>query len=198
MNQSHTQARQETGTEPSESTLGRDALFSLLGNRRRRWAIRYLTANGRTQLSELAEQIAAWEAGVPPEEISAKQRKYAYTSLQQRHLPALDDAGVIEFCPVEGVIEVTDQLDSLDIYLEVVPSNTIPWSIYYLGIGLAGCVVMSAIAMIDSWPVTALSVHEWAILFSLTVTISAIVHTYRTRSMRLGSHELPPEVTHDP
>lgn len=198
MNQGHPQARQRSGIEPAETSLTKDTLFQLLGNRRRRWAIRYLTHNGHTQLGDLAEQIAAWEAGIPTEQVTAQQRKRAYTSLQQTHLPALDEAGVIDFSVESGVIDVTEQLETLDIYLEVVPEHTIPWSVYYLGIGLVGCAVVLAIMLIDAWPLTAIPAQGWALLLSLTITISGLVHTYRTRRMRLGTHGTPPEVEHDP
>ncbi|UPM45087.1 DUF7344 domain-containing protein [Halocatena salina] len=108
--------------KPADTSFTKDTLFQLLGNRRRRWAIRYLTHNKCTQLSELAEQIAAWEAGIPVEQVTARQRKRAYTSLQQTHLPALDEADVIDFSVTSGDIEVTERLETLDIYLEVVPS----------------------------------------------------------------------------
>lgn len=198
MNQGHPQARQRTEIEPAETSLTKDTLFQLLGNRRRRWAIRYLTHNGHTQLGDLAEQIAAWEAGIPAEQVTAQQRKRAYTSLQQTHLPALDEAGVIDFSVESGVIDVTEQLETLDIYLEVVPEHTIPWSVYYLGIGLVGCAVALAITLIDAWPLTAIPAQGWALLLSLTITISALVHTYRTRTMRLDTHGIPPEVEHNP
>lgn len=198
MNQGYPQTRQGTEIKPAESSLTKDTLFHLLGNRRRRWAIRYLTHNECTQLSDLAEQIAAWEAGISAEQVSAQQRKRAYTSLQQTHLPALEEAGVIDFSVESGEIEVTEQMDTLDIYLEVVPKNTIPWSVYYLGVGLVGCAVILAITLINAWPLTAITVQEWALLFCLTITISGLVHTYRTYTMRLGSHRTPPEVEHNP
>ncbi len=184
--------------KPADTSFTKDTLFQLLGNRRRRWAIRYLTHNKCTQLSELAEQIAAWEAGIPVEQVTARQRKRAYTSLQQTHLPALDEADVIDFSVTSGDIEVTERLETLDIYLEVVPERTIPWSMYYLGIGLVSCVVLLAITMINAWPLTAISVQGWSLLFSFVITISGLIHTYRSRTMHLGSHRTPPEVKYNP
>lgn len=197
MNQGHPQARQGTEIKPT-GTLTKDTLFQLLGNRRRRWAIRYLTHNEHAQLGDLAEQIAAWEAGISAEQVTAQQRKRAYTSLQQTHLPALEEAGVIDFSVESGDIDVTEQMETLDIYLEVVPKHTIPWSVYYLGVGLVGCAVVIAITLIGTWPLTAIPAQGWALLLSLTITISGLIHTYRTHTMRLGSHTTPPEVKHNP
>lgn len=197
MNQGYPQTRQGTEVKSTEPSLTKDKLFQLLGNRRRRWAIRYLTHNECTQLSDLAEQIAAWEAGIPVKQVTAQQRKRAYTSLQQTHLPALDEAGVIDFSVKSGNIEVTEQMETLDIYLEVVAKHTIPWSVYYLGVGLVGCAVILAITLINAGPLTAITVQEWALLFCLTITISSLVHTYRTYTMRLSNHETPPEVEHN-
>ncbi|MFC6961240.1 DUF7344 domain-containing protein [Halocatena marina] len=198
MNQQYTQVTASTANESAESELSKDTLFHLLGNRRRRWVIKYLTCEHRAELGELAEQVAAREQGIPVEQVTAQQRKRVYTSLQQTHLPALDEAGVIDFETARGTIEMTKKMQELDIYLEVVPERTIPWSMYYLGIGIVSCAVIVTTAIIDAWPFTAIPALGWALLISLTVTISGAIHTYRTRTMRLDRHKIPQEVQHRP
>lgn len=87
-------------------------------------------------------------------------------------------------------------MEALDIYIEVVPERTIPWSVYYLGVGVVSCAIIGATAVIHAWPFTVIPVFGWALLVSLTVTVSGAVHTYRTRAMRLDEHRVPPEVKH--
>jgi hypothetical protein len=202
MSEQHTQSTIGTAGEPSESELSRDTLFHVLGNRRRRWAIRYLTHEREVTVGELAEQLAAWEQEMSREQVTAEQRKRTYTSLQQTHLPVLEDADVIDFDPDRGVVAVTEQMEALDIYLEVVPKRTIPWSMYYLGIGIVSCAVVGITAIINAGfinadPFAVVPPLGWAVLISLTVTVSGAVHTYRTRAMRLDSGGLPPEVNRD-
>lgn len=196
MSQQYTQATTGTANESAETELSKDKLFQLLGNSRRRWAIKYLTHEQQTDLGELAEQVAAWEQGVPVEQVTAQQRKRTYTSLQQTHLPTLDEAGVIDFAAGRGVITVTEQMQALDIYIEVVPERTIPWSVYYLGVGVVSCAVIGATAVIHAWPFTIIPMFGWALLVSLTVTVSGAVHTYRTRTMHLDEHKIPSEIKH--
>ena len=84
--------------EVPEPELSRDLVFDVLKNRRRRYALHYLRrADESVQLSELAEQVAAWENDIEVDAISAAERKRVYTALYQSHLPKLDDAGYIDW-----------------------------------------------------------------------------------------------------
>lgn len=201
MSEQHTQPTIGTARGSGESKLSKDTLFHLLGSQRRRWAIRYLTDNEEENVAvgDLADQVAAWEHGLSPEQVTAKQRKRTYTSLQQTHLPALDEVDVIDLDTDRGVVSVTEQMEALDIYLEIVPKRTIPWSVYYLGIGIVSFAMVAITAIInagfiDADPFAVVPPLGWAMLISLTVTVSGAIHTYRTRTMRLDSQGLPPEV----
>lgn len=194
MSEQQTHSTIGTARGPGPTQLSTDTLFHLLGNRRRRWAIRYLTRNGTVELGDLAEQVAAWEQGLPRKQVTAQQRKRTYTSLQQTHLPALEEAAVIDFDSDRGVVAVTDQMETLDIYLEVVPRRTIPWSMYYLGVGVVSLVVVGIIGFVDTVAFPMVPPLGWALLISLIVTISGGIHTYRTRAMRLDGQGGPPEV----
>lgn len=180
-----TDSTDQTSTaERNSDELTRDTLFSLLGNQQRRLAIRYLKQTvGCTSLGDLAEQVAAWEADVSREAITCAQRKRACTSLQQRHLPTLDEAGVVDFDANRGTVEVTDKMRKLDVYLEVVPERDIPWCKYYLGLGLASCALVVGIAVTES-PFESVSGLGWAAVIGATFTASAAVHTYRSHTLR--------------
>lgn len=84
-----------------------DTVCRLLSNRRRRTviaAVAALDASEETAIGELAERIAAAENGIDLDRVSAGQRKSAYVSLLQCHLPKLDDAGVIDWDRRSGAV----------------------------------------------------------------------------------------------
>lgn len=187
-----------TTNKTSEEVLTKDTRFHLLGSQRRRWVLRYLKDEGKTDLGDLAGQIAAWENETSIERVAYPQRKRTYTSLQQTHLPALAEAGVVEFEADRGVVEVTERARKLDVYLEVVPERNIPWSTYYLGVGVLSCVLVGVVAVVDVGFFALVPDLGWAALIALTFTVSAVVHTYRSQSMRVNSGDPPLEVEREP
>lgn len=185
-----------TATETDGESLGKNTSFHLLESQRRRWVVRYLTREGSAELGDLAEQIAAWENETTIDRVTAEQRRRAYTSLQQVHLPKLHDSGVVDFEADRGTVEATTRMEDLDVYLEVVPERSIPWSMYYLGVGILSCVLVGFAAVAND-PFVLVPDLGLATLIALTVTISAAVHTYRSRSMRIDG-DTPMEVEHEP
>lgn len=166
----------------------------MLANRRRRYAIHYLQYHRETvDLGTLAERVGAWEHGTEPDRLSATQRKNTYTALQQRHLPKMDDAGLVSFDRRDGTITPTDTLSEVDIYTEIVPSGDFPWSRYYLGLSVVELSLMTAV-WADVFPLTMLSDIQWSVFCVVWVVISAIVHQIMTRRMKLGTEPAPPEV----
>jgi len=119
----------------------KNTLFSVLSSHRRRYVLYACNqADGETTLSDVAEQVAAWEYDKPIAEITSTERKRVYTSIQQHHLSKLEEAGLIT---VDGDrLASTAKAKNLDVYLEVVPEETVPWSVYYLGLSILGGVVL--------------------------------------------------------
>ncbi|WP_336326226.1 DUF7344 domain-containing protein [Halovenus sp. HT40] len=175
-------------------TMTHDDCFELLSNHRRRFTLHYLqqSENG-TELGELAEQVAAWENDIPREEISYDQRKRVYTSLQQVHLPRMDDAGVVEFDDREGMITMGPASDEVEIYMEIVSGREIPWSLFYTGLGLVNFGVIALVAL--GLPLFGLlSGIEAAVFVATTFLVTSLAHLYITRTeMRLGASDGPPE-----
>nr|WP_231736988.1 hypothetical protein [Halobacterium sp. CBA1126] len=125
----------EPSDELSVDAPTEDELFDVLSNRRRRYAVHALEAtDSAAEIGDVAEQVAAWEYGVDVEQVSYEERKRVYTALQQSHLPMMDDAGVVDFDKNRGTVEPTDALDDVEVYMDVVQGNEIPWSVYYLGL----------------------------------------------------------------
>ncbi len=107
-------------------TLESGQIFDLLSNHRRRYAIHYCKREGEpVELGDLAEHVAAWELDKEVEELTSAERKRVYTSLQQTHLPTLAEAEMVEFD--DRTIELTEKANELDVYLDVVPGDSIPW-----------------------------------------------------------------------
>ena len=177
-------------------SLSRDEVFEILSNRRRRFTLHHLQRNvDRADLGELSENIAAWENGIERDAVSSAERKNVYTSLQQFHLPKLDEQGVVDFDEREGVVELTPAAEDIDIYLEVVRGRDIPWSQFYLGLAAVNLGLLVA-AAVGTFPLTVIPGHGWGIFVATTFLVSAIVHTYVNRTeMRLGDEKKPPEVT---
>ncbi|ELY54009.1 DUF7344 domain-containing protein [Natronolimnohabitans innermongolicus] len=168
----------------------RGQIFDLLSNHRRRYAIHYCKqADEPVTLGDLAEHVAAWELDKEVEEITSAERKRVYTSLQQTHLPTLERAEMIEFD--NRTIELTDEAAELDVYLDVVPADSIPWGLYYLGLTAVGAIVMGGL-WLEMIPTETVPELGWATLVFVLFAVSAVVHVVQSRRMRLGEMERPP------
>lgn len=175
----------------SDGLVTRDELFDILSSHRRRYAIHAIKQNGgKAELSDLAEQVAAWENEKPLDELAADERHCVYTSLQQTHLPAMDRAGVVEFD--RGTAVMTDQADALDVYIDVVPEDSIPWGEYYLGLSVVsmGIVLAESVSLLPS----EVPVVVWMGLVVMLVFCSAVYHTWQSRKYQIGTESSPPEV----
>lgn len=181
-------------SEPPSQTLTRDAAFETLSNRRRRFVLHYLQdVDESATLSDIAEQVAAWENETPVDGLSSGDRKTVYTSLQQFHLPKMDDMGVVSYDSREGTVSLTEAAADLDIYLEVVDRYDVPWSFYYIGLSAIGG-LMVALSAAGVSPFAAVPFSGWTVFVLTAFSVSAVSHYLRTRGMRLGSDSRPPEV----
>lgn len=177
-----------------ESELSSDLVYSVLADKRRRYAIHYLKQHTEPiAVRELAEQVAAWENGKGPNELSSQERKRVYIALYQSHLPTLDKQGVVEYDDDRGMVTLTDAMRNRDIYLEVVPKGSVPWSLYYLGLVIANGVLVG-LAWFDVFPFNQLPDLVWAVIVLVTFAASAFIQTYQSRRMRFGDEGPPPEL----
>ena len=184
-----------THTERRESvsdTTGpnRGEIFDLLSNHRRRYAIHYCKREGEpVTLGELAEHVAAWELDKDVQAITSTERKRVYTSLQQTHLPTLERANMIEFD--DRTIELTANARNLEVYLDIVPGDSVPWGVYYLGLSILGFLVLGGVAL-EVVPTETVPALGWAALVLAVIGVSAVAHVVSSRRMRLGEVERPP------
>ena len=177
-----------------EPGLTSDQVYSVLSDKRRRYAIHYLKQRkDEVSVRELAEQVAAWENGKELNELTSQERKRVYIALYQSHLPTLDKQGIVEYDDDRGMVTLTAAMANRDIYLEVVPKGNVPWSLYYLGLVIADSVLVG-LAWLDVFPFDQLPDLAWAFLILLTFAASAFIQTYQSRRMRFGDEGPPPEL----
>jgi hypothetical protein len=105
--------------EPADMSPKRlNLVFTILQNHRRRLVLEYLRERESTTQGDLARHVAAVENDITESAVSSTQRKRAYVSLYQAHLPKLDDFGAISFDRDRGTVERTDRTDELLQYLD--------------------------------------------------------------------------------
>ncbi|WP_394348744.1 hypothetical protein [Haloterrigena sp. H1] len=110
-------------------------------------------------------------------------------SLQQTHLPTLERADIIEFD--DRTVELTDEASELKVYLDIVPSDSIPWSVYYLGLTVIGGIIMAGL-WLEVIPTGTVPELGWATLVFALFAVSSAVYVVQNRRMRLGEMGKPP------
>jgi hypothetical protein len=182
------------GGVTDEASLSTDAIFETLSSRRRRFALHYLKQRDEpVGIRDLSEQVAAWENGTPVSAVTPKERKRVYTALHQTHLPKMDKLGVVEHDRDRGIVQLTDHVQALDIYLDVVSADDLPWSQFYLGIG-AVLTALTAVGALGVYPFSLVSGYGYALSAVLTFTAVAAYHTYRDRDVRVGGSTEPKDI----
>ena len=172
--------------------LSRDEVFEVLSTRRRRYTLHCLQQEGTTALGDISEQVAAWETGQSVEEIDAAERKRVYTSLQQFHLPKLEEKGIVDVDERSGTVALGAAAEDVDVYMEVTEKYDFPWSFYYLGLAGIGAVLVS-LSWLGVPPVATVPDAGWVAFLLTTLTVSALAHTVLVSRMRLGREGPPPE-----
>ncbi len=177
--------------EQQTTTLSRDLVFDVLKNQRRRYALHYLKqAEDTVQLSDLAEQVAAWENDITVDAISAAERKRVYTALYQSHLPKLDDAGIVNYNQNRGIVELATAAEQLDPYLETNTRDDISWCKRYLGIALAGFAMLTG-AWLELPLLAGITDIALALLVVVAFTLVAVAHTYDARHAPTTGEQAP-------
>lgn len=177
-----------TGTA-RETELDREDIFDVLSNGRRRYAIEYLKSHdgGETiELADLVDYIAARENDTTVTQVNYKQRKRVYSSLRQTHLPKLSDCGLVEYDRDRGTIALADGVREVQMHLEYVPEDDIPWCYHYLGLAsIMGVVV--GLVWLGVYPFSDLTTVGFGAILTSAFGISAAVHTIHTKQNEIGS-----------
>lgn len=182
------------GSQSERTELSEDDVFEMLSNRRRRFVIHALKhAEGAVGIAELSTDVTAWELDVDPSEVTYDDRRNVYTTLKRTHLPKLEEKNVVTVDEDTCRVEPTPALENLDIYVEVLSSREVPWSLYYAG--LAGVATALLLAVSTGTPgFGALDPLGVGIFITTAFAVSSAVHYIIGRRTRLGSTEKPPEL----
>lgn len=112
------------GSEPRapqpSGALSTDVAFDVLAHGRRRHVLRCLQTYGdRMALADLADEVAVREHGEPITDVPAETVKQVYLSLYHRHVPKLEDAGVVTYSQQRDAVALTERASELAPYLEL-------------------------------------------------------------------------------
>lgn len=168
--------------------------FTVLKNERRRQALRVLAAEDDAYtLSDLAERIASWENEVDPVALTSQQRKRVYVALYQRHLPRMDDLGIVEFDQRSGRVRLTERGWQLfdwydrDEGLGLGGTSDESWPLRYLAVSVAGAVGL-VVAIAGGVP----SVWSIAPIVGATLFLS-VIHVSGRSDANFGPRRPDPE-----
>ena len=164
--------------------LGLDEVFEILKNQRRRHVLQYLRETGDpVSLSDLSEQIAAWENDKEPRQISSSERKRVYVGLYQCHLPKMDSMDIVDFNKPRGIIEPGENIERFYVYLDVAAGESERnWSGYYAGFSTIAVVAFLGAFLLETiMPLPAIAVATGIVLGGFAVTV-----VYQHRSDRAG------------
>jgi len=171
-------------TGRAQSQSAREQLFDILSNTRRRYTLRYLLQRDEpVPIRDLSAQVAAWENDKSVSQVTSTERHRVYNALQQAHLPKMERANILEL--QNGLVVPTDSITDVEVYLEVVPGNDIPWSVYYTAIGVIGLLTTLG-WVVGVPPLRALPPLAYLAGLAGLLTGSGLVHVLRQREMRVG------------
>lgn len=167
-----------------QTQISDDECFELLSNHRRRYVLQYLREQQNSAtLSELSDQIAAWENEKTIEDVTPTERKRVYTSLQQIHLPQMAEMGVIRYDDSDKTVEVGPSVEDIDVYLDVVRERDVPWSRLYLTLALANAILLIGVGL-NIPPLTSLTDLGWAFVTVTVFLVAALSHAYHIEKRR--------------
>lgn len=95
-----------------------DAIYTLLGDRRRRYLLYLLAEADYGTISDLAAQIAAWEREEPITAVPEPARRSVHVSLVHAHLPMLADHAVVDYDLRSGDVVLDEDFGELEPLLD--------------------------------------------------------------------------------
>ncbi len=158
-------------------TISKEEAFDLLRNERRRIALEYLRSEGKTAtMGELAEHVAAAENGTDTDRLSSQQRKRAYVSLHQNHLPKMDEVGVVAYDKDRGTVSLCPG----DPVAEHLSASTPSDGVGHLYVALAVAAV-AVVGLVGLGPTAAVPAAVWG-LVSTAALLAVVAVELRRRA----------------
>lgn len=125
-----------------EPELSRDQMFDILSSSRRRYTLYYLRQQKEpVQLTDLAEELAAWENDTTVEALSSQARKRVYVSLYQTHAPKLQEAGLITYDADTGEIALREDAPEVEPFVSDGDGES-RWYRYYAAVALLNALLL--------------------------------------------------------
>lgn len=173
-----------------ESELSRDQMFDILSSSRRRYTLYYLRQQGEpVQLTDLAEELAAWENETTVEDLSSQARKRVYVSLYQTHAPKLQEAGLITYDADTGEITLREDAPEVEPFISNGEDET-KWYQYYGAVALLnGVLLVGVIAGIPPFEMIS-PIIMGMIVISSFLLLSAVHAVSRWRSKNDKSFDI--------
>jgi hypothetical protein len=163
-----------------ESELSRDQMFDILSSSRRRYTLYYLRQQREpVQLTDLAEELAAWENDTTVEELSSQARKRVYVSLYQTHAPKLQEAGLITYDADTGEIALREDAPGVEPFISNSDDDS-KWYQYYGAVALLNAILL-LVAIAGVPPLSAISPLVIGLFVISSFLVLSIAHTVSRR-----------------
>lgn len=85
-----------------------DEVFLALADRERRLALYYLRGRDEVDVATLADVVTGWSNAAGRGIATREDRDRVHTALHARHLPRLDDAGLVDYDDAAGTVGVRE------------------------------------------------------------------------------------------
>lgn len=189
-NTTRSQSSDQRGSAVQRESISRSEIFEILSNDRRQYVIRFLLEKreeGSVPLGKVVDYVAERENDLSNDELDTAQRKRVYTALRQCHLPKLDDYGIVNYDNLRSEVEVGDDIDDIQQYLDYDPETIVPWSSCYLGLSVVTAVA-ALLSLAGVYPFGAVSSGTLMIAIIVSFAVTAGAHTYQSSHVNLPQY----------
>lgn len=166
-----------SGHQSRPDTLEESEIFHILGNDRRRAIVQLLAARSdRIAVSEIATTIASRESETTPPPNNLY--KSVYVSLQQTHLPHLEEEAVIDYDTEAKTIGTGPRFDDVVSYVDGPDESDGSVLLVHLGLAVVGLALV-AFASLGVPVVSRLDPALWCALVLVAIAGSSLVQLSR-------------------
>lgn len=173
-----------------DEPLTQDVVFDILSSARRRYVLYQLrTEDDPVELTELAEDVAAWENDTTVDELTKQQRKRVYVSLYQTHVPKLEDASLVQYDQDSGEVRLTQAANDIDQYLNP-GEQEVQWQYLYLPVAVLG-IGVAALSNFGVWIFGAMTSAAVGVVIFSGVLITVAAHF---TVWRMNNNQVPDDL----
>lgn len=180
-------ATNEIGDRPPKRVIA-----EAIRNARRRYTVYYLYKQNRpVSLTDLVDQVAAWENCTTPDEVTPDQRKSVYAALKQLHLPYLEERNLVSVDHEHDRVESRLRDAAVELSLAKDPHTTFRWYRTYLLVSGVASLVMG-LAWADVLPVGEVSLYITGLVI-LVYTVISVIYWYDIFRWNRSMEKMPPD-----